>query len=103
MILEGVIIYTFISSFAVGLIAFGIAASSMFTSKAFGISFLLACGMSALFYLFTLWTKRNMIKNNEISFPFLPILLSEVDQEVNLNFTPEEYETTEMKDPPKKE
>jgi len=79
MLLEGVVIYTFLSNLAVGLISFHAAGVPMLSIKSIGLSVVFSAMMSALFYIFTIWAKRSMLKRKEISFPFAGIQIPDMD------------------------
>lgn len=101
MVLEGVVIYTFISNFAVSLMAFHAAGIPMISGKAIGLSALFSAIISTIFYVFTIWARRKIIKNREIHFPFLAVAVPDIESNVkNLNmeitFKPSEYETEEI-------
>lgn len=101
MVIEGVIIYTFLSNFAVSMATFHFAGGSMFTWSAFGLSVLFSAIMSTMFYGLTLWSRKEMIKNREFSFPFIGIAIHDINDslkgmEMNINFKPGEYETEEI-------
>ena len=81
MVLGGVIIYTAISSFAAALLAFYIMGVSMISGKALGLSTLIAGVLTGLFYLLTLWVRRDMVKSKKLSFPFIATLLSVEEEE----------------------
>ena len=89
MVLEGVIIYTSISSFAASMLAFYAAGIAMYTGKAILLSILFSGIMSGLFYLFTLWAGKQIRETKVVSFPFIvsaiPELEESPDKEIELD------------------
>lgn len=81
MLLAGVIIYTSISSFASSLLAFFATGVPMLSVEAIGLSLLIAAIMAGLFFLLTLWVRRDIQKHNRVTFPFITTLVSIDDGE----------------------
>jgi len=77
MILEGVILYVFVSNFVVSLIAMSYAGLPMFSLGAFGMSFVFSFIISALLSIFLVVSGKNISKTGYIPFPFVVIDLDD--------------------------
>lgn len=78
MLLEGVILYVFISNFAVTLMALKIVANvSMLSGAAIGAALLLSALMSIMFATFSVWISRRIKRTGFVPFPFVLANLSE--------------------------
>jgi len=82
MRIEGVILYTFFSSLGISLASFSLAGHSIFSLLALCSATSISAFLSVSLFLLSYWQKVKIKNKKEIEFPFLPVILPDIDIEI---------------------